>query len=120
MPSTNFNPSDIIAQIDFNKIKKNPNILIAAKFWDEDRYRAAKVCYQFMRKIDDLIDDRKTDVQSLSDCEKQIYTNQVNGWIQCLNGKVSNDPFFEQVVQTIENYQIPIHLFHVFAKSMVY
>lgn len=120
MPTTSFRPSDIIAQIDFDKITKHPNILIAAKFWDKDRYNAAKVCYQFMRKIDDLVDDRKADIQSLSDCEKQIYTDQVNDWIQCLNGKSLNDPFFEQVVQTVDEYQIPLHLFFVFAKSMVY
>ncbi len=120
MHTNTFNPSDIIAQIDFTKINKHPNILIAAKFWEEDRYLAAKVCYQFMRKIDDLVDDRKADVKSLSDCEKQIYTDQVNEWITCLNGKASNDPFFEKVVQTVKDYQIPIHLFQVFAKSMIY
>lgn len=120
MPATNFNPSDILTQIDFSKINKHPNILIAAKFWEEDRYKAAKVCYQFMRKIDDLIDDRKADIQSLTDCEKQIYTDQVNDWIQCLNGKALDDPFLEQVVQTVNEYQIPLQLFHVFARSMVY
>lgn len=120
MLSTSFKPSDILTQIDFDKITKHPNILIAAKFWEEDRYNAANVCYQFMRKIDDLIDDRKADVQAISDCEKQVYTDQVNDWIQCLNGKAIHDPFFEQVVQTVNDYQIPLHLFHVFAKSMVY
>ncbi len=120
MSATKFNPSDIIAQIDFNKIDKHPNILIAAKFWEKDRYNAAKVCYKFMRKIDDLVDDRKADIQSISDCEKQIYTDQVNDWVQCLNGKALKNPFFEQVAQTVDDYQIPLHLFQVFAKSMVY
>jgi len=120
MPSDKFKPSDIIAQIDFKKLNKHPNILIAARFWEEDRYDAAKVCYQFMRKIDDLVDDRKADLQSLSDCEKQIYNDQVNDWIKCLNEKALNDPFFDKVVQAVSEYQIPIHLFHVFAKSMIY
>lgn len=120
MPSTRFNPSDIIAQIDFNKINKHPNILIAASFWEEERYQAAKICYQFMRKIDDLVDDRKADLESLSDCEKQIYTDQVNEWITCLNGKALENPFFDKVAQTVNDYQIPIHLFHIFAKSMIY
>lgn len=120
MLSDTFNPSNIISQINFKKLNKHPNILIAAKFWEEDRYNAAKVCYQFMRKIDDMVDDRKADIQSLSDCEKQIYTDLVNEWIKCLNGRVLDDPFFEKVVETITEYKIPIHLFHVFAKSMVY
>ncbi len=120
MFTNSFNPSDIIAQIDFKELNKHPNILIAARFWEESRYEAAKVCYQFMRKIDDLVDDRKSDIKSLSDCEKQIYTDHVNEWINCLNGKAMNDPFFEKVVQTVNDYQIPLHLFHVFAKSMIY
>ena len=31
--------------LDFHKIIDHPNILIAANFWDEDRYCAAKSCY---------------------------------------------------------------------------
>ena len=49
----------IFNSIDFNKIVDHPNILIAANFWDEDRYCAAKTCYRFMRTIDDLIDNYK-------------------------------------------------------------
>ena len=45
----------IISNIDFENIQKHPNILIAASFWDEKRYHAAKVCYKFMRMIDDLL-----------------------------------------------------------------
>lgn len=120
MPTNKFDPTEILAQIDFQQLNKHPNILIAARLWEDDRYEAAKVCYQFMRKIDDLVDDRKADLESLSDCEKQIYTEQVNEWINCLNGKALNDPFFDKVVQIVDEYQIPLHLFHLFAKSMIY
>lgn len=49
----------IFNSINFEEIKDHPNILIAARFWDEKRYGAAKTCYKFMRAIDDLIDNQK-------------------------------------------------------------
>ena len=53
----------IFNQLDFEKIIDHPNILIAANFWDEDRFLAAKTCYKFMRAIDDLIDNYKSENQ---------------------------------------------------------
>ena len=47
---------EIFNRIDFNKIIDHPNILIAAAFWEEDRYQAARTCYKYMRSIEDLID----------------------------------------------------------------
>jgi hypothetical protein len=46
----------LFESIDFEKIIDHPNILIAANFWDEERYQAARTCYRFMRTLDDLID----------------------------------------------------------------
>lgn len=40
----------IFNSIDFHKIIDHPNILVAANFWNQERFRAAKTCYQFMRK----------------------------------------------------------------------
>ena len=45
--------------IELDSIDKHPNILIAASFWEENRYRAAKVCYRFMREIDELVDGQR-------------------------------------------------------------
>jgi hypothetical protein len=70
----------IFDSIDFNKIKDHPNILIAANFWEEDRYLAAKTCYKFMRSIDDLIDDYKaSNVRISSDEKKKFLSNVSNG-----------------------------------------
>jgi phytoene/squalene synthetase len=38
---------------------KNPILDIAASFWDDERYRAFRVCYQSMRQLDDIVDDLK-------------------------------------------------------------
>ena len=46
--------SSIFNTIDFEKIIDHPNILIAAAFWDDKRYKAARICYKYMPAIDDL------------------------------------------------------------------
>ena len=60
-------------KIDFNKIIDHPNILIAAAFWDEDRYLAAKTCYRYMRAIDDLIDCHKSVHKTIEESEKKTW-----------------------------------------------
>ena len=67
---------DIFNAIDFEKIVDHPNILIAAHFWESERYQAAKNCYQFMRSIDDLIDNYKTDHVSIAPEEKSRFVNR--------------------------------------------
>ena len=110
----------IIGIIDFENIEKHPNILIAAGFWDEKRYRAARVCYKFMRMIDDLIDDRKAQDESISCLEKEELSRKVNSWIDCLDQEASDDPFYRELVHTISTFKLPLQLFHNFAKSMIH
>ena len=109
-----------IAGIDFENIEKHPNILIAAGFWDKKRYHAARVCYKFMRMIDDLIDDRKALDESISCLEKEELSEKVNSWIDCLDQSESDDPFYLELTSTISTFKIPLQLFHNFAKSMIH
>ena len=109
-----------ISSIDFENIEKHPNILIAAGFWDEKRYHAARVCYKFMRMIDDLIDDRKALEESISCLEKEELSEKVNSWIDCLDQKESEDPFYLELTRTISTFKIPLQLFHNFAKAMIH
>nr|NQU92544.1 squalene/phytoene synthase family protein [Bacteroidota bacterium] len=120
MQTNNFNPREILKEIQFEQLKKHPNILIAAAFWEPERYEAAKTCYRFMRKIDDMIDDRKADIQTLDDCEKSLFTNQVQDWIACLQGNAIDDSSFSKVIKIVSDYNIPLNLFSNFAKSMIY
>lgn len=110
----------IISNIDFENIQKHPNILIAASFWNEKRYHAAKVCYKFMRMIDDLIDDRKALGDEISCLEQAELSEKVKGWIDCLQTMPESDPFYTELIQTISTFKIPLQLFHNFAKSMLY
>lgn len=122
-PNTNTLESIIaetLSRIDFYKIKDHPNILIAARFWEDDRYEAAKTIYRFMRYIDDMIDDRKALDGMLSCMEKKIYADQVNAWIDCLGLDQTNDPIFGEVTDTIHRFRIPLHFFYNFACSMVF
>ena len=110
----------IISGIDFENIEKHPNILIAAGFWEKKRYHAARVCYKFMRMIDDLIDDRKALAQSISCLEKEELSEKVNSWIDCLDQNQSDDPFYKELTRTISTFKIPLQLFHNFAKAMIH
>jgi phytoene/squalene synthetase len=112
--------NDTLGKIDFHKIKEHPNILIAARFWEDDRYQAAKTIYKFMRYIDDMIDDRKSLQAKLSCMEQRIFSDKVNNWIDCLGLDVQHDHFFSEVSDTIQRFRIPLHFFYHFARSMVY
>jgi len=110
----------ILNKIDFENIDKHPNILIAARIWDDQRYHAAKVCYKFMRMIDDLIDNRKAKEEAISCLEQKMMTDQVNSWIDCLYHTEHEDPFLQELVATVSKFKIPLGLFHHFTKSMLY
>jgi phytoene synthase len=111
---------NIINSIAFEEIEKHPNILIAARFWDNRRFLAAKTCYRFMRMIDDHIDDRKAKDEAITCLEKEVLTNKVNSWIECLVSNPENDPMIRELTETISTFHIPLQLFHNFTKSMLY
>ena len=106
--------------MDVTKIDKHPNILIAASFWEEDRYHAATVCYRFMREIDDTVDDRKSNEKKISCMEKQLLSEKVNNWINCLDKDAENDPSLQELIDTIDIFKIPLLYFHNFALAMQY
>ncbi len=114
------NIEHIINGIDINKIDKHPNILIAASFWEKERYDAAKRCYRFMREIDDLVDNRKSSSQKVSCLEQELLADKVNQWISCLDEEASSNPDIKELVQTIKTYKIPLLYFHNFAVAMQY
>lgn len=110
----------IFDSIDFHKIIDHPNILIAAKFWDEERYDAAKTCYKFMRLIDDLIDDYKAAHKVIAPGDRQSFTANINNWLEMIriNGKAN--PVQIELTDTIEKFKIPLWPLDAFAKSMLY
>jgi len=120
METQAYNYFDIYNNLDFAKIIDHPNILIAANFWDEDRFIAAKTCYKFMRKIDDLIDNYKSEHSIIAENEKELFIAEVNQWIDSLKYNSSDGPFQDDLVETFNRFRIPLWTMEAFAKSMIY
>jgi len=111
---------EIYDSIDFNKIIDHPNILIAANFWDEERFCAAKTCYRFMRKIDDLIDNHKAANRMIAVGERKEFLTDVNEWLKMIVISADCNPEKEALIKTIERFNIPLWPLEAFAKSMIY
>jgi phytoene/squalene synthetase len=111
---------DIFNSIDFEKIVDHPNILIAAHFWEPERYQAAKNCYKFMRAIDDLIDDYKTEHVTIAPENQTQFALHVNKWISTVMQKPQDNLLQAELLETVERFAIPYWPMEAFAKSMIY
>jgi phytoene/squalene synthetase len=110
----------IFDSIDFDSIVDHPNILIAASFWDNDRYCAAKTCYRFMRKIDDLIDNHKAANMRIAPEERTAFLTDVGQWLQMVVVSDDCNPEKEALIKTVERFRIPLWTLESFARSMIY
>jgi len=111
---------EIFNSIDFNKIIDHPNILIAANFWDEDRFCAAKTCYRFMRTIDDMIDNYKAANRMIAPEKRKEFIADVNEWLKTIIISEDCNPEKATLIKTIERFNIPLWPLEAFAKSMIY
>lgn len=106
--------------IDFEKIIDHPNILIAANFWDPDRFCAAKTCYRFMRAIDDLIDNHKAQNKLIAADERKEFISNVEGWLDLFIKSGDCGPMQKDLKEIVERFKIPMWPMEAFAKSMIY
>lgn len=111
---------DFLPAAEFATILTNPILDIAARFWDERRYRAFKVCYRSMRVIDDLVDDRKAAPQQLPTAEKEQLRLMISGWMTALENGKGVDDFQKELLEIIKEFQIPIWPWQRLAKAMIY
>ena len=111
---------EIFNAIDFGRIIDHPNILIAAHFWDTERYEAAKTCYKFMRAIDDLIDNYKSGHTTIIQEEKARLEEDVKNWITVFLNTTPTDTAHTELIHTIKTFGIPAWPLDAFAKSMIY
>jgi len=111
---------DIFDSIDFEKIVDHPNILIAANFWDQERFQAAKNCYKFMRTIDDLIDNYKSEHITIAPENKAQFETDVYRWINTIAEASQEIPSHSELVETVQRFSIPFWPLEAFAKSMIY
>lgn len=110
----------IFEKINFEKIIDHPNILIAANFWDEDRFCAAKTCYRFMRAIDDLIDNYKSENQVIAVHEREMFEKEVELWINSVQDCDTTDLLKKKLSETMSLFKIPFWTMEAFARSMIF
>lgn len=110
----------IFESIDFKSIKDHPNILIAASFFEEERYCAAKVFYKFMRALDDMIDNHKAANSMIAPAERKEFLAGVDSWVSKLNVSENCGGREQELVNTIERFRIPLWPLETFARSMIY
>jgi phytoene/squalene synthetase len=111
---------DTFNSIDFEKIIDHPNILIAARFWESERYQAAKKCYQFMRSIDDLIDNYKSEHVSIAPEDRSRFEADVYQWINSVTESSHSNPAHAELIETVQQFRIPVWPLQDFARSMIY
>jgi phytoene/squalene synthetase len=118
--STLTDPVLIFHTIDFEGIKRHPNILVAASFWDQERFEAAQVCYKFMRKVDDLVDDYKSVHMRMGDDSRERLTARVEEWRSIIRKGRHKSLAARELLRTIDRFRIPLWPFEDFADSMIY
>jgi phytoene/squalene synthetase len=120
MNSLRDNYLEIFHSIDFEKIKEHPNILIAANFWEEERYCAARICYKFMRAIDDMIDNHKAENKLIETEERKEFITNVDDWLKMIIVSKECNPLQKELLDTINRFRIPLWPMEDFARSMIY
>lgn len=110
----------VYESIDFEKIVDHPNILIAANFWDNERYCAARTCYRFMRALDDLIDNHKAAHLGIRPYDRENFKSDIRHWMGMLDRGVNNSPFNNELGYTVERFRIPLWSLEAFAESMLF
>lgn len=112
--------TDILNNIDFERITDHPNILVAAAFWDGDRYQAARVCYRYMRAIDDMIDCHKSVHATIAGNERKQFMFAVDEWLAMARDASAGKEENHELMKTIREFHIPVWPLEAFARSMVY
>ncbi|HPJ82631.1 MAG TPA: squalene/phytoene synthase family protein [Bacteroidales bacterium] len=110
---------EIFDSIDFENIKKHPNILIAAAFWEPERYRAACSAYRFLRSADDLVDNYKIKHPVIGKQGQAILVENLGKLTGQLSSK-SGDVADRELVATWEEFLIPLWPVEAFTRSMIY
>lgn len=105
---------------DFQKILTNPFLDIAARFWDEDRYKAFRTCYRAMRRLDDLVDDRKIAGGTISEEERAQYRSVMLRWLESVKRRSPGDAYQTELLDTLERFAIPLWPWERLCEAMIY
>lgn len=120
MTSGNYTELDFARDVDFSQVLTNPILDIAARLWEPDRYDAFRVCYRSMRRIDDLVDDRKESSQTISPEEAERLASLLNDWLDEVRAGDRSQPFSAEFLKVIERFRIPLWPWERLNHAMVY
>ncbi|MBU0985157.1 MAG: squalene/phytoene synthase family protein [candidate division Zixibacteria bacterium] len=111
---------DFASDLDFSEILTNPILDIAARFWEQDRYEAFRVCYRSMRRIDDLVDDRKAAGVALTAQEIRQYEAMIERWMNAVRAGRAEDAFQKEFVNTLDCFALPFWPWERLFRAMAY
>jgi phytoene/squalene synthetase len=93
-----------------------PILELGARVWEEERYRAFKICYQTMRWVDDCVDHRKALGQPIPEAEKQTLAATVKTWMLA----PSKNPQNAQLQHVREKFLLPVWPWQRWTHAMLY
>ncbi|MDZ4724064.1 MAG: squalene/phytoene synthase family protein [candidate division Zixibacteria bacterium] len=111
---------DFLTEVDFGSILTNPILDIAARVWDEDRYDAFKICYRSMRRIDDLVDDRKISGSQISPQEASVISRMMFDWLHSIQRRENDDSYQREFLGTLQTFAIPLWPWERLCNAMLY
>lgn len=118
--STSEKSLDFASHLAFDDILTNPILDIAARLWERDRYEAFQVCYRSMRRIDDLVDNRKEAGDPLTPDEIENYESILEEWLTAVEKGEEQSGFQHELLATIRLFNIPLWPWKRLCKAMVY
>lgn len=111
---------DFAPHLDFSSILTNPILDIAARVWEDDRYEAFKICYRSMRRIDDLVDHRKSTGQPLTSDEAARLTAMLTTWVDSIQLQDVDDQFHTDFLDTLMRFRMPFWPWQRLCRAMIY
>ncbi len=109
-----------LSRLDITSILANPILDIAARFWDDDRYRAFRTCYKSMRWLDDLVDNHKSSSDRESPEITAAIDRRIDAWTTALLSNRPIDDIQKHLLETMHRFAIPAWPWERLAKSMLY
>ena len=120
MTDSDHNELDFAKNLSFAEILTNPFLDIAARFWASERYQAFRVCYRSMRRIDDLVDDRKASGAPISPDEISRYRLTLQNWLESVQERSTDDEYQKEFVATVDRFAIPLWPWERLCEAMAY
>ncbi len=111
---------DFAPQVEFSRILTNPILDIAANFWDSERYEAFRVFYRSMRRIDDLVDHRKSSKGKILSGEADVLAAMIRDWLEAVRRREQVDEYQTAFLATLDRFAVPLWPWERLAKAMEY